>query len=74
MLVYEGEPIVAAFHSTSGGKTESAEAVWGSPVEYLVPVDSSEDEKSPSYLEEKVFTEAELKARLETSLRNGAWG
>ncbi len=68
VLVYEGEPIVAAFHSTSGGKTESAEAVWGSPVEYLVPVDSSEDEKSPSYLEEKVFTEAELKARLETSL------
>lgn len=68
VLVYEGEPIVAAFHSTSGGKTESAEAVWGSPVEYLVPVDSSEDEKSPSYLEEKVFTEAELKARLETSI------
>lgn len=70
VIVYEGEPIVAAFHSTSGGKTESAEAVWGSPVEYLVPVDSSEDEKSPSYLEEKVFTEAELKARLETSLKN----
>lgn len=68
VLVYEGEPIVAAFHSTSGGKTESAETVWGSPVEYLVPADSSEDEKSPSYLEEKVFTEAELKARLETSL------
>lgn len=68
VLVYEGELIVAAFHSTSGGKTESAEVVWGSPVEYLVPVDSSGDEKSPSYLEEKVFTEAELKARLETSL------
>lgn len=68
VLVYEGEPIVAAFHSTSGGKTESAEVVWGSPVEYLVPVDSSGDEKSPSYLEEKVFTEAELKARIETSL------
>ncbi len=68
VLVYEGEPIVAAFHSTSGGKTESAEVVWGSPVEYLIPVDSSGDEKSPSYLEEKVFTEAELKARIETSL------
>lgn len=68
VLVYKGEPIVAAFHSTSGGRTESAEVVWGSPVEYLVPVDSSEDEKSPSYLEENTFTEAELKARLETSL------
>ena len=70
VLVYGGEPIVAAFHSTSGGKTESAEVVWGSPVEYLVPVDSSEDEKSPSYLEENTFTEAELKARLETALED----
>lgn len=70
VLVYEGEPIVAAFHSTSGGKTESAEVVWGSPVDYLVPVDSSDDEKSPSYLEENTFTEAELKARLKTALED----
>lgn len=74
VLVYGGEPIVAAFHSTSGGMTESAEVVWGSPVEYLVPVDSSGDEKSPSYLEEKIFTEAELKARLETALENAQFG
>lgn len=74
VLVYDGEPIVAAFHSASGGRTESAETVWGSPVEYLVPVDSSADEKSPSYLEEKVFTEAELKARLETSLDGAELG
>ena len=31
---------------------------------------SSEDEKSPSYLEENTFTEAELKARLETALED----
>ncbi|MCM1024621.1 MAG: stage II sporulation protein D [Prevotella sp.] len=74
VLVYKGEPIVAAFHSTSGGMTESAEVVWGSPVEYLVPVDSTEDEKSPSYLEETVFAEAELKARLETSLEDTDFG
>lgn len=74
VLVYGGEPIVAAFHSTSGGKTESAEVVWGSPVEYLVPVDSREDEKSPSYLEENTFTEAELKARLETALEDTDFG
>lgn len=74
VLVYGGEPIVAAFHSTSGGKTESAEVVWGSPVEYLVPVDSSGDEKSPSYLEENTFTEAELKARLETNLEDTDFG
>ncbi|MBR4097069.1 MAG: stage II sporulation protein D [Oscillospiraceae bacterium] len=60
ILVYGGEPIVAAFHSTSGGMTESAETVWGSAIEYLVPVDSAEDEKSPAYLDEKIFSEDEL--------------
>ncbi len=74
VLVYEGEPIVAAFHSTSGGKTESAEVVWGSPVDYLVPVDSESDEKSPTYLDEKTFTEAEVKARLEAALRDAELG
>ena len=68
VLVYGGEPIVAAFHSTSGGKTESAEIVWGSAVEYLVPVESAEDEASPSYLDEQVFTEDEFRARLEAEL------
>ena len=28
--VYDGEPILAAFHSSSGGRTASAEEVWGS--------------------------------------------
>ncbi len=74
VLVYEGEPIVAAFHSTSGGKTESAEIVWGSPVDYLVPVESPSDEKSPTYLDEQTFTEAEVKARLETALKDTDFG
>lgn len=67
-LFYDGEPIVAAFHSMSGGKTESAEVVWGSPVEYLVPVESSEDKESPTYLEEAVFTEKEFRKGLEKAL------
>lgn len=64
ILVYGGEPIVAAFHSTSGGRTESAEVVWGSPMEYLVPVESVEDENSPVYYDEKIFTEDELSAHI----------
>lgn len=64
ILVCGGEPIVAAFHSASGGRTESAEVVWGSPVEYLVPVDSSDDTKSPAYLDEQIFTAEEFKARV----------
>ncbi len=61
VLVYDGEPIVAAFHSTSGGVTESAEVIWGSALEYLVPVESKADESSPVYNDEKVITEEELK-------------
>lgn len=68
VLFYEGEPIVAAFHSNSGGMTESAEVVWGSSVDYLVPVESPADKNSPTYLEEEVFTEKELRKKLEKSL------
>ena len=67
-LFYKGEPIVAAFHSNSGGMTESAEVVWGSPVDYLVPVESPEDKNSPTYLEEEVFTEKEFREKLEKAL------
>ncbi len=74
ILMYGGEPIVAAFHSTSGGRTESAEVIWGSEVEYLVPVESAEDENSPVYLDEKVFTEDELRARLEAEYPNADFG
>lgn len=62
VLMYGGEPIVAAFHSTSGGVTESAEVVWGSPIEYLVPVESAGDEASPVYYDEKSIAEDELSA------------
>lgn len=67
ILVSGGEPIVAAFHAVSSGKTESAEVVWGSAVDYLVPVESEGDISAPNYTEEKIFTEAELEARLTQS-------
>ncbi len=70
VLYYDGEPIVAAFHSTSGGKTESAEVIWGNHVEYLIPVDSEHDTDSPAYLEEKTFSSDEMKSLL-TSGYNG---
>lgn len=48
IMVYEGEPILAAFHAQSGGKTEAAENVWSSPVPYLQSVDSAEDRNAPN--------------------------
>ncbi|MGN1481495.1 stage II sporulation protein D [Porcipelethomonas sp.] len=67
ILVYEGEPIIAAFHSMSAGTTESAENVWGSKVDYLIPVESDEDTSAPRYLEEYEYTSDEVKERLEKS-------
>lgn len=67
ILVYNGEPIVAAFHSISGGRTESAENIWGVALDYLVPVDSEADEGSPLFESEAVFTSDELYARLTQS-------
>lgn len=43
VLVWEQEPILAAYHSMSGGATEFASNVWNGSVPYLVPVDSPGD-------------------------------
>ena len=51
IMVYNDEPILAVFHSTSNGKTEDAKNVWGSDVEYLKSVDSSFDINAPGYEE-----------------------
>lgn len=40
-LAYDGEPIFAAFHSSSGGYTEDCGAIWNS-VPYLISVESPE--------------------------------
>lgn len=67
IIVYNDEPIIAAFHSMSAGKTESAENVWGNKVEYLVPVDSEADSSAPKFLEECEFTEDEMRTKLESA-------
>jgi stage II sporulation protein D len=46
-LGYRGEPILAVYHSASGGQTASAEEVWGRPLPYLVSVPVEEEEDSP---------------------------
>jgi len=47
VLVFEDAPILAAFHSASGGRTASAEEVWGRPVPYLVSIPVEDEEDSP---------------------------
>ncbi len=48
VLVHGGQPILAAFHSSSGGATASAAEVWGENISYLHSV-SSPDDAAPDY-------------------------
>lgn len=48
-IEYEGEPIIAAFHAISTGKTECAENVWAEKKDYLVSVESEGDKLSATY-------------------------
>ena len=64
VVTFEDEPIIAAFHAISGGKTESAETVWGKEVSYLKPVDSEGDELSPEYETDIKLKEEEVKKAL----------
>ena len=49
VLLYEEELIDATYFSCSGGRTESAVAVWGSEVPYLQAVDSPGEEGAAPY-------------------------
>lgn len=67
VLTCENEPIAAAFHSMSSGRTEAAEDVWGSPLSYLVPVESPGDPEAPAFTAAVTFTAAEFSARMTTA-------
>lgn len=67
IMVYDGEPILAAFHAQSAGRTEAAENVWAEALPYLRSVDSSSDADAPQYETEVFFSERELKKRLGTA-------
>lgn len=67
IMVYDQEPIAAAYHAISTGTTEAAENVWGNPVPYLVPVDSPGDIIAPKFEETETFTSEEMRKALETA-------
>ena len=49
IIEYNGEPIVAVFHSTGSGKTENSGDVWSENLPYLKSVDSPGDNTSPKF-------------------------
>jgi stage II sporulation protein D len=65
VVLYEGEVAKTYFFSTSGGRTASAEDVWGEPVPYLVSVADPYDSISPHHdWGPLVFTGAKLAKKL----------
>lgn len=60
IMLYQGEPIDALYHSTCGGRTESAGSIWGQEVPYLRSVKCRYCTKSSHYTSVQVFSIQEL--------------
>lgn len=64
VMLYSGEPIDPLFFSTSNGKTENSEDVWGKYEPYLRSVTSPGEEISPRFLEVKQIPVEEIVNKL----------
>lgn len=64
IMLYDDEPIVAAYHSMSSGTTEDASNVWLGGAPYLVPVDSFGDTLAPDYTTAETFTADQVRQAL----------
>ncbi len=65
ILVYEDEPILAVFHSASGGGyTEASGEVWGSQLPYLVSVKSEGDDQKTGYESVAALSHADFAAKI----------
>lgn len=64
IMVYNGEPILAAFHAQSAGKTEDAENVWNEAVPYLKSVNSMDDKNAPDNKTVVTFSAKEISNKL----------
>jgi len=63
VLTHGGEPILAVFHSTAGGRTATAGEVWGQDLPYLRVVEVEEEDDAPHTYWRKEF-EAEALGRV----------
>lgn len=53
-ITYDGAPITAAFHASSGGgRTENSRDVWANELPYLVSVVSSDEDTRDGYISKK---------------------
>jgi len=60
VVLYNGEPINALFHSNSGGRTELSINVWGGDYPYFQTVETSGEQNYTSYSSEVQVSKDEL--------------
>lgn len=63
VLTHSGKPILAVFHSSSGGHTENVEDIWSNPLPYLRGV-ADYDQGAPVYQWSKSFSRSQLSSRI----------
>lgn len=68
IITYGDAPIFPAYFSTSNGFTENSEEYWENELPYLRSVQSKWDEESPKFLDQKVYTIAEVAEKLDVQL------
>lgn len=68
VLLYGNELIEATYFSCSGGRTEDAQAVWGTDVPYLQSVESPGEEKAAHYTDSVTFSSQAFCEKLGLSL------
>ncbi|MGD9155194.1 MAG: stage II sporulation protein D [Bacillota bacterium] len=67
ILIYEGQPIDAVYHSTCGTGTVAADEIWPYRAPYLQRVSCGYDRHAPRYHSERFFTWRELAKALRLS-------
>ena len=68
-VLYDGQPVLAVFHSSSAGMTMNAQDVWSGALPYLVSVSSPESADTvPNYHSSATFTTAALRTTLLNAL------
>lgn len=65
IMVYNNEPILAVFHSTSSGHTENSENVWNEELPYLKGVESIQDENAPDFETDTTMDTSTVISRLQ---------
>ena len=70
VILYEGQPIRAFFHSNSGGITETSLNVWGGDFHYLQSVQTSGEEEYTSYRSQVEISKDELIVKMKENFEN----